>query len=195
MKLFTLYFITWVVCLPIVSRADSKGRLAPVIQSFVDKHIAPGVVSLVANSDGILSVDTAGYASLAGQIPMREDAVFWIASMSKSLTGAALMMLVDEGKLSLDDPVEKYIPEFKGQLVLASDGSGSLHPPKHPITVREIMSHTSGMVLAGEKTLKRTQNLENDVADYAAHPLRQEPGTKYEYNNCGINTGAGSSRS
>jgi CubicO group peptidase (beta-lactamase class C family) len=61
-------------------------------------------------------------------------------------------------------------------------------PPKHPITVREIMDHTSGMVLAGDKTLKSTHSLKDDVAQYAARPLRQEPGTKYEYNNCGINT-------
>jgi len=155
----------------------------------VDRHLAPGVVGLVANRDGVLAIDTAGYASLAKKTQIREDAVFWIASMSKSLTGAAMMMLVDEGKVNLDDPVEKYLPEFKGQMVAASDGTESTHPPKHPITVREIMSHTSGLVLASEKTLKRTQILKDDVAEYAARPLRQEPGTKYEYNNCGINTG------
>ena len=132
-------------------------------------------------------METAGYASLAKKTPMREDAVFWIASMSKSLTGAALMMLVDEGKVRLDEAVEKFLPEFKGQQVKEADGT--LHPPRHPITVREIMSHTSGLVLANEKDLKRTQVLQEEVADYARHPLRQEPGTKYEYNNCGINTG------
>jgi len=59
----------------------------------------------------------AGFASLANKTPIRDDAIFWIASMSKSLTGTALMMLVDEGKVSLDDPMEKYLPEFKGQQV------------------------------------------------------------------------------
>src|SRR6185437_11866890 len=103
------------------------------------------------------------------------------------LTGAALMMLVDEGKVSLDDPVEKYLPEFKGQQVVESDGS--LHPPKHPITVREIMCHTSGLIRANDKSLKRTQSLAENVAEIARHPLLREPGTKYEYNNCGINTG------
>jgi len=169
--------------------ADSADPIAPALQSFVDKHIAAGVVALVENRDGVLALEKAGYASLADKTPIRDDALFWIASMSKSLTGAGLMILVDEGKVSLDDPVEKYLPEFKGQMVSGPDGKDAPHPPSHPITVREIMDHTSGLVLASEKNLKRTQVLKDDVAEYAAHPLRQEPGTKYEYNNCGINTG------
>lgn len=169
--------------------ANAPGPMAPVLQSFVDKHIAPGVVGLVLNRDGVVSLETAGYASLANKTPIREDSLFWIASMSKTLTGAALMLLVDEGKISLDDPVEKYLPEFKGQMVTGTEGADAPHAPKHPITVREIMSHTSGLVLASEKTLKQTQVLKEDAAGYATRPLRQEPGTKYEYNNCGINTG------
>ena len=167
--------------------ADSPKSIAPVLQWFVDQRIAPGVVALVADKGGVLALEKAGYASLANRTPIREDAVFWIASMSKSLTATALMMLVDEGKVSLDDAVEKYLPEFKGQQVEAE--GIEMHPPRHPITVREIMSHTSGLVLASEKTLKRTQVLKDDVLEYAKRPLRQEPGTKYEYNNCGINTG------
>lgn len=170
-----------------LSHGESTSLLQPVLQSFVDKHIAPGVVVLVANKEKVLDLESAGYASLANKTPMRKDAVFWIASMSKSLTGTALMMLVDEGKVSLDDPVEKFLPEFKGQQVKAADGT--LHAPKHPITVREVMSHTSGLVLANEKGLKKTQSLQENVALFASYPLRQEPGTKYEYNNCGIDTG------
>jgi len=169
--------------------ADPADPIAPVLQSFVDKHIAAGVVALVENKDGVLALEKAGYASLSEKLPIRDDALFWIASMSKSLTGAGLMILVDEGKVSLDDPVEKYLPEFKGQMVAGSDVNDAPHPPKHPITVREIMDHTSGLVLASDKTLKPTHVLKDDVALYAAPPLRQEPGTKYEYNNCGINTG------
>jgi CubicO group peptidase (beta-lactamase class C family) len=145
------------------------------------------VVALVASKDKVLDVQAAGYASLANKTPMRKDAVFWIASMSKSLTGTALMMLVDEGKVSLDDPVEKFLPEFKGQQVKAADGA--LYSPKHPITVSEVMCHTSGLVLANEKGLKMTQSLQDNVTLFATYPLRQEPGTKYEYNNCGIDTG------
>lgn len=167
--------------------AQAADPFKPVLQSFVDRHIAAGVVALVANRDETLTLETAGYSSLEHKTPIRDDALFWIASMSKSLTGAALMILVDEGKLTLDDPVEKYLPEFRGQLV--KEGDQPAHAPGHPITVREIMSHTSGLVLANDNALKQTHSLKDDVAQYAAQPLRQEPGTKYEYNNCGINTG------
>ena len=95
--------------------ADAPSVLTPVLQSFVDKRIAPGVVALVADKDGVRALDKAGYGSLANKTPIREDAVFWIASMSKSLTGTALMMLVDEGKVSLDDPVEDICGSSKGR--------------------------------------------------------------------------------
>ncbi len=179
--------IVFLSFLALASLVHAESPLQPVLQSLVDKHIAPGVVILVANKDKVLDLETAGYASLASKTPMRKDAVFWIASMSKSLTGAALMMLIDEGKVSLDDPVEKYLPEFKGLQI--KDADGILHAPKHPITVREVMCHTSGLVLANEKGLKMTQSLQENVKLFATYPLRQEPGTKYEYNNCGIDTG------
>ena len=172
--------------LALAALAHGESPLQPFLQSLVDKHIAPGVVAMVASKEKVLGLQTAGYASLANKTPMREDAVFWIASMSKSLTGTALMMLVDEGKVSLDDSVEKFLPEFKGQQVKAADGT--LHPPKQPVTVREVMCHTSGLVLANEKGLKTKQSLQENVALFASYPLRQEPGTKYEYNNCGIDT-------
>jgi CubicO group peptidase (beta-lactamase class C family) len=166
----------------------STSQIQPFLQSLLEKHIVAGVVTWVANKDKVLDVEAAGYTSLANKTLMHKDALFWIASMSKSFTGTALMMLADEGKVSLDDPVEKFLPEFKGQQVKNADGT--LHPPKHPITVREIMDHTSGLVLANDKALKQTQSLQENVAAIAAMPLRQEPGTKYQYNNVGINTGA-----
>lgn len=185
MKYISLFSLLALVSLAHGETSSSPLRAA--LQSLVDKHIAPGVVVLVANKDKVLDLETAGYASLASKTPMRKDAMFWIASMSKSLSGTALMMLVDEGRVSLDDPVEKFLPEFKGQQVKAADGT--LRAPKHPITVREVMCHTSGLVLANEKGLKMTQSLQENVKLFAALPLRQEPGTKYEYNNCGIDTG------
>ena len=74
-------------------------------------------------------------------------------------------------------------------MIAGPEGNESPRAPQHPVTVREVMDHTSGLVLASEKSLKRTHVLKEDVAEYAARPLRQEPGTKYQYNNCGINTG------
>ena len=164
--------------------------LATVLQSSVDKQLIAGAVALVADKDNVLDLEAVGYSSLSTKTPMRTNDLFWIASMSKSITASALMMLVDEGKVDVDDPVEKYLPEFKGQQVAASRDKGPPHPPRHPITIKEVMSHTSGLALAGDPSVRNTYSLKANVAKYAAAPLRQEPGTKFEYNNCGIDTGA-----
>jgi CubicO group peptidase (beta-lactamase class C family) len=170
----------------LVRGAEGPGVIAPVMQTFVDKQVIAGAVTLVADKDSTLALDSVGYRSLLTKQPMRSDDLFWIASMTKPMTGAALMMLVDEGKVNLADPVEKYLPEFKGQMVAEKDGR--LHPPAHPITVREIMSHTSGLVAAGDPVFRNTFVLKDWVAKCGAKPLVREPGTKYEYNNSGINT-------
>jgi hypothetical protein len=93
--------------------------LATVLQSSVDKQLIAGAVALVADKDNVLDLEAVGYSSLSTKTPMRTNDLFWIASMSKSITASALMMLVDEGKVDVDDPVEKYLPEFKGQQVAA----------------------------------------------------------------------------
>jgi CubicO group peptidase (beta-lactamase class C family) len=122
---------------------------------------------------------------------MNTDGLFWIASMSKPITATALMMLVDEGKLRLDDPVEKYLPEFRGQMVVAEKDKDHvvLKKPAHAITVRNILSHTSGLV--GRSPLERELDLlslREGVITYGLSPLQFEPGSKYEYCNPGINT-------
>lgn len=102
---------------------------------------------LVATKDKILAVETNGWADIEKQKPMKADSVFWIASQSKPITAAALMCLVDDGKVSLDDPVEKFLPEFRGQMVVAEKDKEHIlwRKPKHPITVRNILAHTSGL--------------------------------------------------
>jgi CubicO group peptidase (beta-lactamase class C family) len=112
----------------------------------VDRHTLAGAVALVATKDKVLAVATAGFADIAAQKAMAPDAIFWIASQSKPITATALMMLVDEGKVNVEDPVEKYLPEFRGQMVIAEqdDNHMLLKKPTHPVKVREILSHTSG---------------------------------------------------
>src|ERR1700689_4865212 len=106
--------------LPIASvdvRADEQGKnLASKLQHFVDSHTLAGAVTLVATKDKILDLSAVGYADVAAKKPMTTDALFWIASMSKPITATALMMLVDEGKVNVDDPVEKYLPGLKGKM-------------------------------------------------------------------------------
>jgi len=127
--------------------ADSGKGPAAVLQPFIERHALAGAVTLVASKEKVLSHEAVGYLDVAAKTPMRPDAMFWIASQSKSMTAAAFMMLVDQGKVGLDDPVEKYLPEFKCLLVTVEqdDTHTLLRKPAHPITVRNVLSHTSGM--------------------------------------------------
>jgi CubicO group peptidase (beta-lactamase class C family) len=149
---------------------------------------------LVATADKVLDVEAAGFSDVAAHKPMKTDALFWIASQSKPMTAAAVMMLVDDGKVNVDDPVEKYLPEFKGQMVAVERDSDHmlLRKPNHPITVREVLSHTSGLPFSSpmEQPTLDLLPLRDAVRSYAVGPLLFEPGTKYQYSNAGINTAA-----
>ncbi|MFT5326206.1 MAG: CubicO group peptidase (beta-lactamase class C family), partial [Planctomycetaceae bacterium] len=94
--------------------AEPPASSAKVLQPFVDRHELAGAVALVAVEDKVLSIETVGFADVDAGKPMKADSVFWIASQSKGITAAAVMMLVDEGKITLDDPVEKHLAEFRG---------------------------------------------------------------------------------
>lgn len=171
-----------------------NSEIAAVIQPFVDRHALAGAVALVADKDKVLSVDTVGYEDVAAKKPMRADNLFWIASMTKTMTAAAVMILVDEGKIKLDDPVEKHLPEFKGQMFTAEkdDAHALLKKPAHPITVRNVLSHTSGLPhwSAVERPTLDALPLRVAVLSYAATPLLYEPDSGYTYSNAGINTAA-----
>lgn len=174
--------------------AQETSSLAATVQPFVEKHELAGAVMLVADREKILSLEAVGWADIAAQQPMRTDSLFWIASQSKPVTAAALMMLVDEGKVQVDDPVEKYLPEFRGQMLLVEQDAEHvlLKRPPHPITVKEILSHTSGLPFksALEEPTLDLFRLSARVRSYAMTPLQFEPGTKYQYSNAGINTAA-----
>ena len=125
---------------------------------------------------------------------MKENSVFWIASQSKPITDSAFMMLVDEQKLSLDDSVAKYLPEFSNVLVaVESDAEHKLlRKPKSPITIRQLLSHTSGLPFKSslEEPTPDQFPLVARVRSYAMTPLESEPGSRYKYSNAGINTAA-----
>jgi CubicO group peptidase (beta-lactamase class C family) len=167
-------------------QAEGPTRVATLLQPFVDKHELAGAVALVVDKEKVLAVETVGYADIEAKRPMAADSVFWIASQSKPITATAVMMLVDEGKIALDDPVEKYLPEFRGQLLSTEK------KPGRPITIRDTLSHMSGLPFksTAEAPTLDGLSLADAVRSYAATPLVTEPGTKYQYSNAGINTAA-----
>ena len=158
------------------------------IQPFVDNSTVAGAVTLVARHDRVLALDTVGFADLATRRPMRVNDMFWIASMTKPITSTAIMMLQDEGKLSVQDPVEKYLPEFKNQWMISERGKDSLkllRPPR-PITLRDLLTHTSG--LSNIDSPRPNCSLAELAMAYSHNPLEFLPGSKWSYSNVGINT-------
>lgn len=123
---------------------------------------------------------------------MTPDALFWVASQTKPVTATAIMMLVDDGKLMLDDPVEKYLPQFKDLWLAAEKDENHvlLKRPHPPITFRNLLSNTSGMPFQSAIETPTLDGLPLSVAaaSYAITPLESQPGTKYFYSNMGFNT-------
>jgi len=153
-------------------------------------NVLAGAVTVVADSEQTLETVASGWADIAGERPMKPDTVFWIASMTKGITGAALMLLVEEGKVGLDDPIAKYIPQMKDLWVLeqAAGERITLVKAKAPVTVRQAMSHTGGFpFLAPHEQPIEALPLRMRMGLYAQTPLIAEPGTRYHYSNIGIN--------
>jgi CubicO group peptidase (beta-lactamase class C family) len=132
--------------------AEQLGRIPDELKKFVDDGAISGAVALVAKDGKIVHLEAVGLADVEGKLPMKKDALFAIASMTKPITATALMILVDEGKVALDDPVAKYIPAFKDTALKSGE------KPKRAITVRDCLTHTAGLTGSqqNEGTLKET---------------------------------------
>jgi CubicO group peptidase (beta-lactamase class C family) len=169
-----------------------SAEFAAIAQPYLDKGDFAGAVMLVADSERVLSVDAVGFADLAKKTPMRADSIHWIASQTKPITGTAAMLLIEEGKISLDDPVSKYLPEFNTMWVAAEKDEQHvlLRPPSRPITVRDILCHVSGLpfMSAVEHPTLDGLTLAKAARSYSMLQLQTEPGAKYAYSNAGINT-------
>lgn len=162
-------------------------KFASIVNPLVESKKLAGAVMLVASPDTVLVREVYGYGDIAGKRLMRTDDLFWIASQSKPMTAAALMILVDEGKVNVDDPVEKYLPEFAGEMV---NDLGKLRQPHFLVTIRNLLTHTSGLAFAAPEESPTLDSLPLSVraADYARLRLQFEPGSKFSYSNAGINT-------
>jgi CubicO group peptidase (beta-lactamase class C family) len=167
-----------------IALADSP-KLAGVgdaMQELISKNEIAGAVTVVVTKDKILHLETTGFADVAAKKPMTPDSLFWIASMTKPITGTAILMLQDEGKLNVADPVAKYLPEFAG-LKTPSGKPANL-------TITQVLTHTSGLGEAGGPAAQRAKTLADLVPLWLAAPMQYEPGAKWQYTQSGINAAA-----
>ena len=177
------------------SRLDA---VAADIQARIDANKLSGAVVMIAQDGEIQMTQSLGYQNVEDQVPMRDDTIFRIFSMTKPITGTALMMLYDEGKFTLDDAVEKHLPELAGMEVFISqndDGSWVTEPADQPMTVRELMSHTGGLLytpplsqgpIANAYFQAGIMNLPNytlaeSIPALGNIPLDYQPGTQWVY--------------
>lgn len=150
-------------------------KIAPAMEAAVAGKEAAGIVTLVMKEGKVVHHEAVGMADVAGGKAMKKDAVFWIASMTKSINGTALMMLVEEGKVTLDEPAAKWLPALAK--VKMKDGS----VPKTAITLRMLLSHTAGIAFPPRKADDGAVSLKQYVDRLLAAPLAFEPGSDYEY--------------
>jgi len=190
--------------------SERLARIDEMMQRHIDAHTITGGVTVVARRGKVVHFSTHGYSDLESKTPMFKDAIFRMASSSKPVTGVAVMMLVEEGKIRLTDPVSKFIPEFKDTKVAvpkagAPEPTGPIARNRAPevdlvsanreITIRDLLTHTSGLLSGGlGQAVGSVQRRPNDtLADYiprlGAVPLDFQPGTRWRYSaTAGIDT-------
>jgi len=174
---------------------DKLDLLRGAMQKYVDNKTVAGATVAIGSREGIVAAEAIGSLNLEQKLTMPVDALFRIASMTKPITAMAIMMLVDDGKLSVDDPVEKHLSEFKGQMIFDSKTGDkiALRKPTRPIQIRDLLTHTSGLPGGfpegiSDLYFRRHLTLGEAVAISSQRPLDFEPGTKWSYCNAGIDT-------
>lgn len=210
MRTRTLVFVTtWIWLLPSILLAEPLPSVAPQqvgidpavlseldarMQSYVTEGKLPGIVLLTARDGKVAHAGVYGKMDLEAGKPMRRDALFRIYSMTKPITGVALMTLHEQGRFQLDDPVSKYLPGFEQMKVFAGNEGGELKlvDLKRPVTIRDLMCHTGGLAYGLMSSpvddlykqaalLDRTKNLESMVERLVKLPLVSQPGEKWIY--------------
>jgi methyl acetate hydrolase len=161
-----------------------KAALSRQLSDAVNRGDTPGVVALIIDRDSVLYEGAAGKLDVAHNIAMPVDAIFAIASMTKPVTSVAIMMLYEEGKLKLDDPVSKYLPGFDHLLIITkfneSDATYKTRPAKRPMTIRHLLTHTSGIGYAFTNPIefRLTQTTKKNEWEL---PLLSDPGDEWHY--------------
>ena len=170
---------------------QSKAQIDQVLRSKCDAKDIPGVVAVAASGSEVIYQSAFGKRDLSKDDPMTSDSVFWIASMTKAVTTAGAMQLVEQGKLSLDEPIGKLLPDLASPQVLEgfdAQGEAMLRPAKRPITLRQLMTHTAGFCYdlwngdmgkyLEKKGLPSITTCKNDALKT---PITTDPGTRWEY--------------
>jgi CubicO group peptidase (beta-lactamase class C family) len=200
LPLFIISLLAAVFPVVISSAADLEIPASPEVttamQPYLDSYKIAGIVGIIGDKEGRVHYkNLLGYADVEAKIPISENNVFWIASMSKMFVGASIMMLVDEGKVSLDDPVTKFIPQLNKWMVIEEKDTNHLllKPLARPVTIRHLLSHTSG--LTGMSELQQVTGADSTPIKARAlssvtGPLQWQPGDKYQYGNQGMNIAA-----
>jgi CubicO group peptidase (beta-lactamase class C family) len=172
--------------------AAKLDEVTTIVQTMVDKHQTAGAVVLVARRGKVVYLESIGKMDTATGTAMRPDAIFRIYSMTKPITSVAALMLVDDGKLTLDDPVSKHLPEFEGLRVHTGKGYETV-PAAREMTVRDLLRHTSGLcypfltdaavdqLYRANKILDPEDTLADLVRKLGKLPLKHQPGTQCDY--------------
>ncbi len=170
---------------------QSKSQIDQLLRQMSDAKEIPGVVAIAASGKETIYQGAFGKRDLSKDVAMTQDSVFWIASMTKAITSAAGMQLVEQGKLSLDEPIGKVLPDLASPQVLEgfdAKGEPKLRPAKKPITLRHLMTHTAGFAYNmwnGDMVqyLEKTGTPAITTCQNAAlkTPLASDPGTRWEY--------------
>ena len=171
-----------------IAVAGAQPATAPIdnaLRSAVERGEVPGVVALVTNREGVLYQGAFGVADVDTKRPMAVDSMFRIASMTKAITSLALMQLVEQGKLTIEDPVEKFLPEMAGLKVFESfdpaTGAYKLRPASRPVTVRHVLTHTSGLGYGfTSATVRDFKPTAGEKYPFGA-PLLFDPGEQWIY--------------
>ena len=182
--LLPLLFVTVIAAAPPSLPSQGATALSTFLKSATDRGDVPGVVVAVVDKNGVLYNEAFGQSSTLRNTPMTKDTIFNMASMTKPITSTAIMILVDEGKLKLDDEVAKYLPKWKDPQVISkfneADASFETRPARRQITIRHLLTHTSGIGY-GFSSPMLTKIMEKTKKSEMDSPLLFDPGESWAY--------------